>query len=296
MKEVILTVGCPGSGKTTWAKEYARTNSGVIFNRDDMRLSMFGFDARNEYKYTKAREKSVTSSQFASALATLSIEGVKCLIVADTNLNSSTRQKWKDFCDEHGFKLTEVPFHEPLHVLFERNFHRGKDAVPLQVIRDMYQKMRTYMGEEIKFNRELPKAIIYDLDGTLALNDHRSPYDLEKLSDDAPNTMVIQHLWAMQAQGYKIITCSGRESGTKDEPLKYKVSTLDWLRDQGIHTDAHYQRRQGDSRKDAIVKRELLTMISTEYYPVLAVDDRTQVVEMWRSVGIECWQVNTGDF
>ena len=81
MKEVILTVGCPGSGKTTWAKEYARKNSGVIFNRDDMRLSMFGFDARNEYKYTKAREKSVTSSQFASALATLSIDGVKYLLL-----------------------------------------------------------------------------------------------------------------------------------------------------------------------------------------------------------------------
>ena len=100
-------------------------------------------------------------------------------------MNPSTRQKWKDFCDDHGFKLTEVPFHEPLHVLFERNFHRGKDAVPLLVIRDIYQKMREYMGEDITFNRELPKAIIYDLDGTLALNDHRSPYDLEKLSDDA---------------------------------------------------------------------------------------------------------------
>lgn len=296
MKELILTIGAPGSGKSTWAKEYARNNSGVVFNRDDMRLSMFGVENRNEYKYTKAREKAVSVAQFASALATIHCSGVKCLIVADTNLNPNTRKAWADFCSEHGFKLTEVPFHEPLHVLFERNFYRGKDAVPLQVIRDMHQKMREYMGDKIEFNPELPRAIIYDLDGTLAINDHRSPYDLEKLSGDAPNKMVIEHLWAMQSQGYKIITCSGREGGTKDEPLKYRVSTLEWLREQGISTDAHYQRNQGDSRKDAIVKRELLTEIALEYNPVLAVDDRTQVVEMWRSVGIECWQVNTGDF
>ncbi|WP_441347838.1 phosphatase domain-containing protein, partial [Staphylococcus aureus] len=25
-------------------------------------------------------------------------------------------------------------------------------------------------------------------------------------------------------------------------------------------------------------------------------DDRTQVVEMWRRIGVECWQVASGDF
>ncbi|BBG28735.1 Hypothetical protein KMC15_gp187 [Escherichia phage KIT03] len=28
----------------------------------------------------------------------------------------------------------------------------------------------------------------------------------------------------------------------------------------------------------------------------LAIDDRTQVVEMWRRIGVECWQVDSGDF
>ena len=101
----------------------------------------------------------------------------------------------------------------------------------------------------------------------------------------------------LQQQGCNILTVSGRESGSKDEPLKHRVATINWLNENNIVTEAHFQRKQGDPRKDDVVKEEIFwNDIVEDYDVVLAVDDRAQVVEMWRRIGIECWQVNHGDF
>ena len=48
MKKLILTQGCPGSGKSTWANEYVQKNPGFfILTRDDFREKLFGLEARN---------------------------------------------------------------------------------------------------------------------------------------------------------------------------------------------------------------------------------------------------------
>ncbi len=62
-------------------------------------------------------------------------------------------------------------------------------------------------------------------------------------------------------------------------------------------TGEHFQRKHGDSRKDDVVKEEIFwDRIADRYNVKLAVDDRAQVVEMWRRIGVECWQVAHGDF
>ena len=56
-------------------------------------------------------------------------------------------------------------------------------------------------------------------------------------------------------------------------------------------------RRTKDFRKDAIVKTELFDAHIRGRYEVLFVlDDRNQVVEMWRVMGLPCLQVAAGDF
>lgn len=297
MKEVILTVGCPGSGKSTWANEFVRLNPGYfILTRDDFREKLFGLDARNEYKYSKQREKAVTVAQLGAASELLQLEATKGIIVADTNLNPITVKNWKEVCEKRGFKFTTKEFHVHWTELVRRNAYRGEKAVPIEVLRRMYadQNPKKYVASEYPEGR--PKAVIFDIDGTLALMNNRSPYDLEKCGEDTHNTMVVSLLHMLDAKGYKILTVSGRESGTKEEPFRYYHMTTDWLNKFTI-PEAHFQRKQGDQRKDDIVKEEIFWRdIAPKYDVKLTIDDRNQVVEMWRRLGIECWQVNHGDF
>lgn len=56
-------------------------------------------------------------------------------------------------------------------------------------------------------------------------------------------------------------------------------------------------RPEGDIRKDSIVKREIFENYIRDYYNIqFVLDDRNQVVEMWRSLGLKCLQVAEGDF
>ncbi len=52
------------------------------------------------------------------------------------------------------------------------------------------------------------------------------------------------------------------------------------------------------SRKNAIIKKELFEQqIAEKYFIELVLDDRDQVVDMWRlELGLPCLQVNYGDF
>jgi len=45
------------------------------------------------------------------------------------------------------------------------------------------------------------------------------------------------------------------------------------------------------------VKREMLDRIRADgYNPIMAFEDRSRVVKMWREAGIPCAQVAEGDF
>jgi hypothetical protein len=65
----------------------------------------------------------------------------------------------------------------------------------------------------------------------------------------------------------------------------------------GVNYDSMYLRDDGDMRPDDIVKEELLAKIRADgYKPTIAFDDRNQVVNKWRELGINCYQVRAGDF
>jgi len=50
-------------------------------------------------------------------------------------------------------------------------------------------------------------------------------------------------------------------------------------------------------RKDVIIKQEIYEEHIKDKYDVLFVmDDRNQVVEFWRSIGLTCFQVAEGNF
>lgn len=139
------------------------------------------------------------------------------------------------------------------------------------------------------------KAIIVDIDGTMALMGNRNPYDTGvTLLNDQPNWPVIDAVRAMWLLGRDVVFLSGRMD-TGD----CRRWTMKWL--QQYLTYAHsglFMRADGDYRKDAIVKRELYeTHVKPRWEVTHVFDDRDQVVRMWREeLGLPVFQVAYGDF
>jgi hypothetical protein len=59
----------------------------------------------------------------------------------------------------------------------------------------------------------------------------------------------------------------------------------------------HLPRKSGDNRKDSVVKEEIFNEhIKPNFIVEFVLDDRNQVVEMWRKLGLTCLQVADGNF
>lgn len=163
----------------------------------------------------------------------------------------------------------------------------------------------------------IPCAYIFDIDGTLADCSHRLHYlspDFDILSkkelskdtvekfmpdwerfyesciDDKPIEGVIETLKLLSFTGIKILLVTGR-------PKKYLAQTLAWLLKQNIKFDGIYMREDGDYRQDYIVKHELYMNYISKSYAIQGVfEDRKQCVDMWRGLGLTCFQVANGEY
>ena len=160
-----------------------------------------------------------------------------------------------------------------------------------------------------------PKAIICDVDGTVALmNGKRTPFEYWKCYNDEPNHIVIATVLAtvrnIYPQPIKLLMVSARENVTYDEDKAlimngvYHKTVHDmtklWL-DRYMGKDSYHKlwlRDEGDHRKDRYVKYDLYKKEIEPNYDVVGVfDDRDQVVEMWRcGAGLTCFQVAFGNF
>ena len=135
------------------------------------------------------------------------------------------------------------------------------------------------------------KAIICDIDGTLAHMQDRSPYDWDKVSDDVVDKTIKEILRTFYSTSeYAIILISGRNDVCKQ-------ITERWLSKNYIFYDALYMRNHNDYRPDEVIKKEIYDKHIKDKYDVeFVLDDRNKVVKMWRGIGLKCLQVAEGDF
>ena len=98
-------------------------------------------------------------------------------------------------------------------------------------------------------------------------------------------------LTLLTKSGILVILFSGRDETCRN-------LTQEWLIENGVHYDDLFMRPKNDNRKDSLVKKELYEQHIKESYDVLFVlDDRNQVVDMWRKdLDLPCFQVNYGNF
>lgn len=135
-------------------------------------------------------------------------------------------------------------------------------------------------------------AVIFDMDGTLAHMNGRSPFDDKKSHTDMPDFAVMFNLAAIAKAfpSVHILIVSGRNERSRKQ-------TIEFLEDYNVSYDDLFMREFTDFRKDSEVKRDIYTQHIKDHYNVLAVyDDRNQVVDLWRELGLKVFQVANGDF
>lgn len=144
--------------------------------------------------------------------------------------------------------------------------------------------------KELDFSKE--KAVICDLDGTIAIHQGRSPYDYSKCDTDKVNVPLYTLLQDLSNAGYMIIFVSGRE-----DVGDCKDKTIHWIIQNLSIPFTLFMRQSKDSRPDEIVKKEIYEKYIEPKFNVISVfDDRDKVVKMWRELGLLCNQVYYGSF
>jgi FMN phosphatase YigB (HAD superfamily) len=140
--------------------------------------------------------------------------------------------------------------------------------------------------------------VIFDIDGTLADISERVHHIRKKsknwnafnagIAQDKAIHSMVRLCNILYAAGLRIILCSGRNEANRPE-------TVEWLARQGVQYHELLLRKDEDYRSDAVVKREILQGLDKDKI-LFVVEDRSRVVEMWRSEGLTCLQCAPGKF
>lgn len=145
------------------------------------------------------------------------------------------------------------------------------------------------------------QVILIDIDGTLADTTHRHKYIQSEPKDwasfygacldDAPIAPTIRLVKALfESRLFVCAYVTGRPESTRRD-------TEEWLKRQGLPTGPIAMRVYGDHRPDYSVKREAIERLRANGWdPVLAIEDRRQVVDMYRAEGLICLQCAEGNF
>ena len=193
------------------------------------------------------------------------------------------------------FVFVVVEYKDFLDVSLDECTHRDSlrtKPVGAKVIRDMHARYILPTIKDKYTNVKNGNAIICDIDGCAAHRTDRDWFEYEKVINDEADFAVRNIVNAFYEKGYKVFFVSGREGTAICKEL-----TQRWLHENGFKHDALLMRKEGDYRRDSIVKQEIYEQhIKDKYVVEFVLDDRDQVVSKWRELGLKCLQVQPGDF
>jgi len=133
---VVLAVGLPGSGKSSWFKRHNITP----LSSDMLRSLLFDDPAEQRFQ-------DLVFSNLRSMLKARLIAHRPLNYVDATNLTPQERQNWIKLAKDFGYEVQAVFFDVPLEVCIERH-HRRDRLVPEDVMRKMSAKLKAPTFDE----------------------------------------------------------------------------------------------------------------------------------------------------
>lgn len=297
MKELILLVGPPGSGKSTYAKSF-----------DPMLHNYINQDSQGKEQHLK--------------LFKFAVENERTIIVDRMNFSKEQRNRYLIPAKEAGYKTKIIVLHQSYETCLKRCLERENHET-IKTVRDArnaldfffkkYERVEDNEADEVLRiwpQGEKPLAIVADLDGTLCNVEHRLhfvrgegkkdwPAFFNGLSDDTVNGWCkdILDVYSKQicinppkCRRTSIVLCSGR-------PDSHRKQTEEWLEKNNVGYEHLFMRSRSDFRSDDTVKEMIFEFeIKTRFQVYFWIDDRKQVVDKIRQHGIVVLQCAKGDF
>lgn len=143
-----------------------------------------------------------------------------------------------------------------------------------------------------------PRAVIFDIDGTLADSSHRrdiitdwvnaTDEEIEQYASlyhlDTPIAPVVELARTLHTAGFAIVLLTSRDCTQYER-------TAEWMKDHGVPFDELYVRDSiEDRRPSPVYKLEMLNRIREKYTVEFAIDDERGVARMFRENGVMCFQ------
>ena len=303
MAKLTILRGISGSGKSTWARQ----QNALVVSRDDIRDAQFWIHKNNPADYyAQDKERLSWCERFVSIIQDNTVEGLlksgADVIVDNTNIEWKFVKALAKIGYRCGAEVEVKVFDMDLGTAMMRDEFRGRNGgrwVGNDVIKKQYDRFSknksltldpVFVPEPYNGTPGKPKAFLVDIDGTLAhMRDYRGPFDWKKVGLDDVDE-VISSIVRLLDLDYHIVVMSGRDSVCRRE-------TMMWLDEHDIPWDQLFMRPERDMRPDNLIKAELFdTYVRDNYDVQFVLDDRDQVVDMWRRMGLTCLQVAPGDF
>ncbi|MEZ0612500.1 AAA family ATPase [Fibrella sp. WM1] len=315
MQHILILIGISGSGKTTFANQLVQADPTYLrLSRDEFRRSLLPVPLNDYWRWGNKRRNRIEElvSELEKTALTTALDKGWNLVIDNTHLRQPYIDDVLRQVSNRSVRVTFKVFDVPLDEAIRRDKARP-DVVGATAIREQYDRYLELFrhfnpGQTLLFpqqplptrepftqDRALPICVLVDIDGTIASRADRSPFDWTKVHLDTPRQPVISVVRALRAAGYAVVFLSGRDSVARADTIAWIARHIGWQEGSDYSL---FMRAPNDNRKDVIIKRELFEAhIQGRYYVDVVLDDRDQVVSLWRhEFGLTCLQVDYGNF
>lgn len=277
MRQMILMVGPPASGKST----YAQALEGFTrISQDDMGK----MEHLTEFQDALARGENVVvdrlnhlAEQRQRYLLPAKIQGYTTKIVIMCTPKSECLAR---------FKTREA------HPTIKNETDMGRAT---EMFTSKYEPVREEEAdivERVLWKTERDKAVVFDLDNTVSDASHRehflkgekrdwnSFFNAQQYDKPFPWAVALMNAIEKLDDGTKIVICTAR-------PDTYRSMTEEWLFKHQLWFDELFMRSRSDRRRDDIIKENMFEFdILSQYDVLFHVDDRKMVIDALRKKGI----------
>lgn len=296
---ILCLTGLPGAGKSTLARQWVAKDpdNRLRINYDDLRIELYG----EGWKFNRPEEDAMKAEAFRRAKTWLGVNPYeKAVIIDNLNLTTNARQPWISLARELGVPIDIHEMDTNVQDCVRHDRYRGKGRVGEAVINRWALTTGWIDWTVYKQN-----FVIVDMDGTLADTStrvmHVRPPDpkpegwkknwpafFKNCDLDEPIRPILDLVTEL-GMSYHILVVSGR-------PIDLTgIQTEEWLRKWKVPYEFLFMRAGGDGRQDTVIKQEILDFLPKDRI-AFVLDDRNDVVKMWRDNGLVCLQVAPGDF